>query len=699
MMLFSTKYRSLMFITLMFLIFISAVSIFTIYISTSIERENRQIVALQDAKITLQETFKDMYELRLNYGADPRTVHIQTLLQRVTQNSEFFSQFSEALVNHRIIERENNSGIAFDADLAGLKNLIDASHSIWQELNQNISAYTQVAGQIDVDAEPLLATAINGLNRSGEQITNNMNEVVSAAEQKSARTIERLRLIQIATLVATLIFFVAFLFFLIKRILQADTIAEEARRETANIMKTVKEGLFLLDSNLSIGQQYSAELENIIGQSRIGGRHLSDLLEATVSKEDYQLTQDFIDQLFNEEVIEELIYDLNPLDRVKVFIHQSEHTAAPARYLSFVFTRVYEGERIINVLASVTDITNEVLLEQRLERERQQHDEQIELLSSILQIDAAVANAFISHVDSASAKINNALKQSSMGKGHGLKNKANMIFREVHSMKGEASALGLQRFVTIAEDMESRIAALLRKPGLTGRDFLSLTIDLDKLITLNQEIKRLHQTVSGANSETTLQTIVAPASNSKNDVSYAPWQDLVKQVSERQGKVATLHVDGWSLFAALNHEKQAQLNEVVIQLLRNAVVHGIEQPDVRRAAGKPEQGNIYCRFRQDDAGNVLVEVRDDGRGIDFNALRQKGTAEGYFKGQAPQEITRHMLLSYMFRTGVSTTTHSQDAGRGVGMDIVRDRIKDLKGKISIHSEKGKQSVFRMMIPA
>lgn len=108
------------------------------------------------------------------------------------------------------------------------------------------------------------------------------------------------------------------MFYFIRKLLTADKLADEARKETTEIMDTVTTGLFLLDRDLTIGSQYSKQLESLIGQKNVGGKNLLDVLSNLINANDLNTTNDFVGQLYNPRTKERLIASLNPLIHQKV---------------------------------------------------------------------------------------------------------------------------------------------------------------------------------------------------------------------------------------------------------------------------------------------------------------------------------------------------------------------------------------------
>jgi len=133
-------------------------------------------------------------------------------------------------------------------------------------------------------------------------------------------------------------------------------------------------------------------------------------------------------------------------------------------------------------------------------------------------------------------------------------------------------------------------------------------------------------------------------------------------------------------------------------LLRNAVDHGVESPEKRAAAGKPEEGVVTLRAYLEGA-RAAIEVRDDGSGLDVEALRSKAVERGIHSQRAAGRLTQDETYELIFHAGFSTAAKvSEVSGRGVGMDVVRSAIESLNGSISIHSERGIGSSFLIGLP-
>ncbi|WP_321155487.1 ATP-binding protein [Psychrobacter sp. LV10R520-6] len=141
------------------------------------------------------------------------------------------------------------------------------------------------------------------------------------------------------------------------------------------------------------------------------------------------------------------------------------------------------------------------------------------------------------------------------------------------------------------------------------------------------------------------------------------------------------------------------VKEISIQLLRNAVVHGIETPNTRLSASKPAAGMIDLEMQSNGQGFVIT-LQDDGQGIDYDSIRDKLVTDGRFSAEDASQLNRSALLKQLFSSGFSTKTSAdEDGGRGVGLDIIKATIKEYDGKLNVNSELGRMTRFVITLPA
>jgi len=147
----------------------------------------------------------------------------------------------------------------------------------------------------------------------------------------------------------------------------------------------------------------------------------------------------------------------------------------------------------------------------------------------------------------------------------------------------------------------------------------------------------------------------------------------------------------------LDYGPRRDIKEILTQLVRNAVYHGIERPEERTPLGKEPEGEIRLSIRYKD-NQIVIKLADNGGGIDFGRIRQAAEANNMVHNE-DEANDKNYLLKAIFAPGFSTLSQADfHAGRGVGLSLVKDRIKDLHGNITVSTAKGKGTCFTITIP-
>mgnify|MGYP001809827690 CR=1 FL=1 len=187
------------------------------------------------------------------------------------------------------------------------------------------------------------------------------------------------------------------------------------------------------------------------------------------------------------------------------------------------------------------------------------------------------------------------------------------------------------------------------------------------------------------------------------DVRMLPLQEILdrftlvlRQLSRLQGKTVNLEISGGDL--AIEQGVAQRLYDPLLHLVRNAFDHGIEDVDTRRSLGKPEVGTIEIRA-YNQGTQTTIEVRDDGRGLNVDQIRRKAVEKKFLTQEQADRLISSERLDILFEPGFSTAAKvSEISGRGVGLDVVRTQIQNLKGSIAVQSELGSGTIFSLRIP-
>lgn len=479
--------------------------------------------------------------------------------------------------------------------------------------------------------------------------------------------------------------------YLVRHLDSHDQVLQHTNLELHEILDTLSEGLFLLHEDFHISMQPSKRLKNLLPQLTENGQNFLELAgDILPSTQKLSATKMFIEQLYNPRVVEKLIHSLNPLDKVEV---ASAHSPNDTRILGFHFTRIMDGTRIAKVLVSVKDLTDSVRIEARLQREQEQNDLQIEMISKMLNAEESIMRSFLHISLKQLAQINQILKQPNNSSSD-LNDKLRLISQEIHAFKGEASMLDMSAFRLAAEAFEDMIKDMYQKRDLSGNDFIPLVTELDSLIEKLAQAEELHRKITGRLNN----PMPAPTAASATDLGTILGKFVVN-MGYRHNKNVIMETSGLEYLKQENESFPA-VKDIIIQILRNAVVHGIEPVRARTLNGKSSEGHIKLGVLP-SGGKMRITIEDDGRGIDLNALRQKAVE---MKLATPQEIKNwsdNQLFSLIFRPNFSTLPegeNNEDAGRGVGMDVVRSRIKSLNGNIAIQTQAGQYTRFTIILP-
>ncbi|NRB43133.1 MAG: type IV pili methyl-accepting chemotaxis transducer N-terminal domain-containing protein, partial [Pseudomonadales bacterium] len=487
------KYKGIIISIALFLILDASVLSLNYYISYQIADDAKTVNLAARQRMLVQRMLTDLFDIQnanLYLLEEDMLASVEELKQTIVLFDSTLTAFTEGAETTGL---DGQPVWITRADSAiGQQSLAQAS-TLWLPYKQHLTALldTHIEGYVEVMA---LSQAITYGKENNAALLEKMNKLSMELEDIANAKAMSLRNIQLGGISLAVINFLIIMFHFMRKLTESDDIIDASRAETKQILDTVNEGLFLLDEHQHIGNQHSLELLEILGQEDVAGKSFNALLANMVSRKDLETAQDFVDSLFNPRVLPELIQDLNPLEEVQVNI-ADEQGQFITKYLSFNFARVMQGKTIQHVLVSVSDITATVLLAQQLEQAKAHGEEQIEMLTSILHTNAELLGEFLANAFSSFDNINNSLKTPAKNRA-ALNQKNQEIFREIHSFKGEASALELHSFASLAHSFEEELQLLMHKPNLDGNDFLALTVKLDDMISYSQSIQQLNNRLS-----------------------------------------------------------------------------------------------------------------------------------------------------------------------------------------------------------
>lgn len=473
---------------------------------------------------------------------------------------------------------------------------------------------------------------------------------------------------------------------------------EIERRESEVVLSSVRGHLMVIDPSYHIERRYSNELEEVFHQEGRVSENLLNVLQRILSERMLKTSRDYLELLFDPSKKERTVLKVNPLDEVEVDVMGADGVPI-LRYIHFSFRRIIEGGVISRVLVTAEDVTERTALERHLRDSENQKVRQFELLIGILHVDPKALDGFVQLANEQLAAIDEALKASDFssatsGQTALLRQRLDLVLQRIHNIKGNASLLRLEHFDLKANEFEQKVWDLKHRGALGGDDFLTLVIaladfrsDLDSLQVLRVKLAGIQRAVE--------------IREAVGDDLVTAMRDLAATIAKKLGKEVQIDAHGFDT-RDLPADRRLIVKDVLIQLIRNSLAHGIELPDVREAAGKSRLATIDIHPLPDDAsGDFAFSVRDDGRGLDSAKIKQRAIESGLLAVSRVEELDDSEIASFIFAPGFSTSDESAaDVGRGMGMNVVKDRIVDrCGGEIAVNSEGGRFCEFAFVLPS
>jgi two-component system, chemotaxis family, sensor kinase CheA len=579
-------------------------------------------------------------------------------------------------------------------------NPVVGYHGVPYQDNESTGSNLNGSGrQLELDVTAALRTSRHVV----PVLDGELMAITAELQTTNLRSATQLKLVMLSGLVIALLL-VALVTVLLSARQQQESSLRQARQQTLDILRTVKDGLFLLDQKLTIGAAHSAALESLFQRRDFAGLAFENLLKPIVSERTLSTALKFVKILWAERTNEKLVKTINPLGEVEVHI-DGGNGKFDTRYLQFEFHRVRVDGEITHVLVCVSDVTARVDLARELQTAQSQAQGQVDTLLGILHIDHAQLISFLNDSNTAMKMINAVLREPTREEGV-FRKKLDTLFRQVHSVKGEAAALGLSSIESRAHAFEDDLKSLKEKPNLSGNDFLPLVIKLDDLLTHLQSVSdlvsRLSHLQPGQHDVVHTITAVIEEEKQRHQAAKADpgvattLQHLAERVARENNKEVTMQCRGLD---TVPDDYRRAVKDIGVQAVRNAVVHGIESPDARLAAGKSSRGTVRLSFQDvGDAGYKLV-IEDDGQGLSTERIKEAALKKGFITPERALTLDTKQIFSLLFHSGFSTVeTATKDAGRGVGMNVIADLTSKLGGRVSVATSNGKFTRLTLTLP-
>ncbi|HUI62789.1 MAG TPA: ATP-binding protein [Steroidobacteraceae bacterium] len=656
----------------------------------------------------------------------PATIAQQLVSLRDRLEARAYS--GQALADLRItVERFDHDLDRLAASTAAQSGELDQARALWRQYNPVVNPVVAFKGQPYVDsddagssfskegrshfADVKRAQLFAAENQKGLQ--EQLAAVATQLQKSASAGAARLRTLLSAGVLAALVLAAIAAYFQFSRS-RHERAAREAQEQTRDILKTVREGFFLLDADYRIGSVWSEALTRMFGRNDFAGLSFEELLKDLVPAATLATAMKYIKLLWGDRAHENLMKSINPLGQLEITMDNS-HGNRETRYLQFDFHRVMGPKGIKHVLCSVGDITSSVLLAKELHESQENANAQLDMMMGMMHVDPLQLTSFLDSTETGLQLINAILREPARTDGE-FRKKLSGLFRELHSIKGEASALNLMSIASRVHSLEDMVSELKKRAELSGNDFLPMVVKLDDLLahlrSVREMASRLTTLKEGATPAAQAQ---APSTSATQPVARPRPIAAAERSGGRSGEdlAPTLHSMAERL--AHDHHKRFRLNltgladvpasyvamvkDCIIQMLRNSAVHGIETGEARRAATKDDVGVVKVDFHKAGDGYELI-FEDDGAGISPDQIKAAAVRKQILTADEAAGMDTRGVMALIFRPGFSTQeTVSMDAGRGVGMDVVARAVYALGGKIGVSTNPGKFTRFKIVLPA
>lgn len=460
--------------------------------------------------------------------------------------------------------------------------------------------------------------------------------------------------------------------------------------EYLNILHNIGDGLFLLDTERRLGRYHSDSLHRLFDRERLSGLSLDEATAPFMDGETRRVLEEFLDVAFDASVPWRNVERLNPLREVR--LHFDDRTGSfSERVYEFQFTRIAgQDGSVERLMVLVRDLTDRMRLTEQLEKDREENRREMEMLHQVLHIDPDTLRAFLRSVAEGARKINEELRNPRPD----VRERLELIYCHSHGIKGDAELLGLEHLARKAEELELLVPKLDKAESLSPEDFLPMALACSALL---EAIGAMEGLIGKwlSHSEALRDGVARPAGAGSS--ATEGMARMAERLASRYGKEVELRAEGLAP-EVLRAGRGKAVTDILVQLVRNSVYHGLETPQERERAGKARRGRISLRSER-LPGKTRLVYRDDGRGLDPAVIAAAAVKKGHLAPSQAASVGPREAAELMFRPGFSSAeAPDRVAGKGVGMTLVRRRIVELGASLRIGSLSGKYLEFTLDIP-
>jgi GAF domain-containing protein/HPt (histidine-containing phosphotransfer) domain-containing protein len=469
-----------------------------------------------------------------------------------------------------------------------------------------------------------------------------------------------------------------------KRLKERNDDLSRVKKDTDNILNNLKDGLFLITNDLKIGSQYSAALSEIFEEDSLAGKSIINYMRNKVPRKILSTLKDYLTLSFDHSIDGASLQMLNPLSQIRMDFRNGK-TKDHSKYLTFDFRRIYNNDTISDIIVSVNDVTEQVSLAKNLEESKEQSKKQMEWLFTILNVDSQMLEEFMKSSDEEIMTIKELIEKRL------IQESTDGIYRSVHLIKGNASMLGINFLAELAHILEESLV-LLRGSKSGKREIQQKLINqLEEFFGVFDQVKNLIERIGNFHAQ------FRPTRKHESDMLFKSISNLIKTLCTKYKKEAQLDHSEYDSSIVPPHHRLF-IRDILVQLTRNAIFHGIERKKERVQKKKAVNGCIHIANSLNDK-YFKISFHDDGRGLQMENIKNSAISLGTVKKSEINNWSKKRVIDLIFIPGLTTTENSDiTAGRGFGMDIIKNKIKNIGGTIAIETEADNFTKFTIKLP-
>jgi len=432
-------------------------------------------------------------------------------------------------------------------------------------------------------------------------------------------------------------------------------------RDMIQTMKdNIDQGIFLMDKDLNILPQYSRTLISILSyyDSDLTGKGFLDIIRSSFETKQLEIMKGYFAMVFSKTKTAKVLDAANPISEFEYKVDDD------IKYLKTKFQLIEQAASEPVIIGIIQDISREKEIEHELKAQKDIQEIEMKNMFDVIKIDPMVFQNFIEDTESNFNNINALLKDRTLTE----KQVVTKIFQYVHAIKSNALILDLESLAQKLHVLEDEVKAVSNKDTVLTNDVLGLAIKIETFMQEMDSYIAITKKISVYKTSNQMDTIL--------ESSLVKAVEKLASEAKKKVQIKAGQVD----INILESKLRKPVKDILYQCVRNSIYHGIEPVEERIKKNKNPQGLLTYNVKKVD-GKAEVSFSDDGRGLDWQKIKRK-----YLEKNPGKHVDKKILLGSIFSPEFSTADGtSTAAGRGVGLSLVRDLVKENNGSINVNS--------------